>query len=316
MIQIQGLDRVDLTHKLDDVRQRIAAIEDKFGIGGDFQTALNRELNKGIIAQSQQVQATQATQPTRSTQEILAEARKLLDGSQPVNEADAINSAKVAAALNAANRSANANQNANVVQPSTSATNNSNSSTRIFPGAEALPGKIMQNNSNPAAGNQSAAISSQNSTQNNTALDEDLFESDDEVSTSDVATSGVSTPEVVSQKVTATAIRHGVDPKLAQAIAIAESGLNQDDISEAGAIGVMQLMPATAVSLGVDPYDEDENIEGGVRFLSQMLERFNGNIPLAVAAYNAGPGAVEKFGGIPPYGETQAYVQRVMSLYN
>ena len=316
MIQIQGLDRVDLTHKLDDVRQRIAAIEDKFGIGGDFQTALNRELNKGIIAQSQQVQATQATQPTKSTQEILAEARKLLDGSQPVNEADAINSAKVAAALNAANRSASANQNTNVAQPSTSATNNSTSSTRIFPGAEALPGKIMQNNSNPAAGNQSAAISSQNSTQNNTALDEDLFESDDEVSTSDVATSGVSTPEVVSQKVTATATRHGVDPKLAQAIAIAESGLNQDDISEAGAIGVMQLMPATAVSLGVDPYDEDENIEGGVRFLSQMLERFNGNIPLAVAAYNAGPGAVEQYGGIPPYGETQAYVQRVMSLYN
>ena len=316
MIQIQGLDRVDLTHKLDDVRQRIMAIEDKFGIGGDFQTALNRELNKGIIAQSQQVQSTQATQPTKSTQEILAEARKLLDGSQPVNEADAINSAKVAAALNAANRNANANQNTNVAQPSTSAANNSNSSTRIFPGAEALPGKIMQNNSNPAAGNQSAAISSQNSTQNNTALDEDLFESDDEVSTSDVATSGVSTPEVVSQKVTATATRHGVDPKLAQAIAIAESGLNQDDISEAGAIGVMQLMPATAVSLGVDPYDEDENIEGGVRFLSQMLERFNGNIPLAVAAYNAGPGAVEQYGGIPPYGETQAYVQRVMSLYN
>ena len=301
MIQIQGLDRVDLTHKLDDVRQRIAAIESKFGIGGDFQTALNRELNKGIIAQSQQAQATQATQPTKSTQEILAEARKLLDGSQPVNEADAINSAKVKAALNAAN------QNANVTQPSTSATNNS--STRTLPGAEALPGKIMQNNvQNPAAGNSSAAISSQTAPKSQD-LDETLYEADEEVSSS------FSTPEIVSQKVQATAAKFGVDPRLANAIAIAESGLDQSDISDAGAIGVMQLMPATAVGLGVDPYDEDENIEGGVRFLNQMLERFNGDVELAVAAYNAGPNAVEKYGGIPPYGETQAYVQRVMSLY-
>ena len=78
----------------------------------------------------------------------------------------------------------------------------------------------------------------------------------------------------------------------------------------------MQLMPATAVELGIDPYDEDENIEGGVKFLSQMLERFGGNVELAVAAYNAGPNAVEKFGGVPPYGETQAYVNKVMSLLN
>ncbi len=302
MIELQGLEKVDLTHKLDDVRQRIMAIEDKFGIGGDFQTALNRELNKGIIAQIQQIQSTQ---PTKSTQEILAEARKLLDGTQPVNEADAINSAKVADALNSANKNSAAGQ------PSSSSQNNSSangSSRRIFPGAEALPGKIMQNNiQNPVAGNQNAAISAQN----NSTLDESLFESDDEVSAS-----GISSPEVVSQKVASAATRYGVDPNLAKAIAIAESGLNQNDISDAGAIGVMQLMPSTAVTLGVDPYDEDENIEGGVKFLKQMLERFNGNIQLAVAAYNAGPSAVERYGGVPPYGETQAYVQRVMSLYN
>ena len=298
MIQIQGLDRVDLTHKLDDVRQRIMAIEDKFGIGGDFQTALNRELNKGIIAQSQQVQATQKTDATQ----------KLLNGTQPVNEADAINSAKVAAALNSINKNSTQPK---VTAPTTPTENNS--STRIFPGAEALPGRIMQNNQNPAAGNQSAAISSQTAPKSS-ALDESLFESDDAENSTSTA-SGYSTPEVVSQKVNTTATKHGVDPKLAQAIAIAESGLDQNDISDAGAIGVMQLMPATAVELGVDPYDEDENIEGGVKFLSQMLERFNGNVELAVAAYNAGPGAVEKFGGVPPYGETQAYVQRVMNLY-
>lgn len=303
MIQIQGLDRVDLTHKLDDVRQRIAAIEDKFGIGGDFQTALNRELNKGIIAQSQQVQATQKTDAIQ----------KLLDGTKPVNEADAINATKVAEILNSINKNSNATQPQSTT-PKSSAENNS--ATRIFPGEEALPGKIMQNNiQNPAAGNSNAAISSQTAPKSS-VLDESVFESDDAEISPEIATSSYSTPEVVSQKVNSTATAHGVDPKLAQAIAIAESGLNQNDISDAGAIGVMQLMPATAVELGVDPYDEDENIEGGVRFLSQMLEKFGGDVELAVAAYNAGPGAVEKFGGVPPYDETQAYVQRVMSLYN
>ena len=302
MIQIQGLDRVDLTHKLDDVRQRIAAIEDKFGIGGDFQTALNRELNKGIIAQSQQVQATQKTDSTQ----------KLLDGTKPVNEADAINSAKVTEALNAINKNLNSNSTPQATAPKNSSENNS--ATRIFPGEEALPGKIMQNNSpNPAAGNSNAAISSQTAPKNS-SLDESLFEADDEENLVEKTSTSISSPEIVSQKVTATATRHGVDPKLAEAIAIAESGLDQSDISDAGAIGVMQLMPATAVELGVDPYDEDENIEGGVKFLGQMLEKFGGNVELAVAAYNAGPGAVEKFGGVPPYGETQAYVQRVMNL--
>ena len=114
---------------------------------------------------------------------------------------------------------------------------------------------------------------------------------------------------------TQAAHEHGVDPQLVKAIAIAESDMNQNEISPVGAIGVMQLMPETAAGLGVNPYDEAENIDGGTRFLKQMLDTFDGNVPLAVAAYNAGPGAVKKYGGIPPYSETQNYVGRVMDLF-
>ena len=116
-------------------------------------------------------------------------------------------------------------------------------------------------------------------------------------------------------KIIAEAQRQGVDPKLALTIGMIESHLNQSDGSNAGAIGVMQLMPETARGLGVDPYDEDQNIHGGVKFLKQMLDRFNGNVQLAVAAYNAGPGAVEQYGGIPPYGETQRYAKMVSRMY-
>ena len=113
----------------------------------------------------------------------------------------------------------------------------------------------------------------------------------------------------------AAAEKYNVDSRLVKAVAIAESNMNQDDISDAGAIGVMQLMPETAAGLGVDPYDEQQNIEGGAKYLRQMLDTFGGNVKKAVAAYNAGPGAVQKYGGIPPYGETQHYVGRVMDLY-
>ena len=108
--------------------------------------------------------------------------------------------------------------------------------------------------------------------------------------------------------------RNGVDPNLVRAVALTESGMNQDEISPVGAIGVMQLMPETAAALGVDPYDEAQNIEGGVRFLRQMLDQFGGNVPHALAAYNAGPGAVQRYGGIPPYSETQNYVGRILDI--
>jgi len=113
-----------------------------------------------------------------------------------------------------------------------------------------------------------------------------------------------------------TAASAGVDPALVLAIAASESGLDPGATSPTGAAGVMQLMPETARSVGVsDPYDAAQNIAGGTRYLHALLDRFEGNIPLAVAAYNAGPGAVERYGGIPPYPETQRYVAKVMASY-
>lgn len=115
----------------------------------------------------------------------------------------------------------------------------------------------------------------------------------------------------VQEKISLAASRYGVPESIALAVAWQESRYRQSAVSSAGAIGVMQLMPATAAELGVDPYDEDQNIEGGVRYLAQMYSRF-GSWDLALAAYNAGPGRVAKYGGIPPIAETQSYVASVL----
>ncbi len=120
----------------------------------------------------------------------------------------------------------------------------------------------------------------------------------------------------IQQLVIRTAQRYGVDPALALALAKAESNFDPDATSHKGAIGVMQLMPETAKSLGVaNPYDPAENIDGGIRYLRQLIERFGGNIVLAVAAYNAGPNAVRRYGGIPPYPETQTFVRKVLAYW-
>ena len=109
---------------------------------------------------------------------------------------------------------------------------------------------------------------------------------------------------------------HGVDPRLVAAVARRESAWNTKAVSRTGACGLMQLMPATARYLGVtNVFDPRENIFGGTRYLRTLLDTFNGDLDLTLAAYNAGPGAVEKYRGVPPYRETQAYVAAVKATY-
>lgn len=112
------------------------------------------------------------------------------------------------------------------------------------------------------------------------------------------------------------AAANGLDPRLVQALMQAESAYNPRAVSNKGAIGLMQLMPATARELSVpDPFNPEQNIRGGVTYLRRMLDLFGGQVDLALAAYNAGPGAVQRHRGVPPYAETRQYVQRVLTLY-
>ncbi len=109
--------------------------------------------------------------------------------------------------------------------------------------------------------------------------------------------------------------RAAIPVELVHSVAKAESGLRQDAISNKGAIGIMQLMPGTAAELGANPNDPKQNTEAGAKYLADLLMKYNGDVAKALAAYNAGPGAVDRYKGVPPYRETRSYVNRVIRDY-
>ena len=111
------------------------------------------------------------------------------------------------------------------------------------------------------------------------------------------------------------ALRSGLPPAFVQSVALVESGFRPDAVSPKGAIGVMQLMPGTAKTLGADPHDTAQNIDAGTRLLRELLVKYSGDVVKALAAYNAGEGAVDRYQGMPPYNETRWYVKKVIDAY-
>lgn len=119
----------------------------------------------------------------------------------------------------------------------------------------------------------------------------------------------------ISDILTDAAVLEGLEPELVRSVARIESGLHQEAISRKGALGLMQLMPQTAQALGVQAKVAEQNAEGGAKYLRDLLVKYGGAYVLALAAYNAGPGAVTKYGGIPPYAETRKYILNVLHEY-
>ncbi|MEK8023080.1 MAG: lytic transglycosylase domain-containing protein [Candidatus Hydrogenedentota bacterium] len=123
-----------------------------------------------------------------------------------------------------------------------------------------------------------------------------------------------SAPESLRPIIDQVAARYNIPPKLLESVARRESSFNSRAVSPKGAQGIMQIMPETQQLLGVtDPFDAGQSIDGGGRYLRMMLDRYNGDVRKALAAYNAGPGAVDNYGGVPPYTETRNYVSRILA---
>jgi len=133
---------------------------------------------------------------------------------------------------------------------------------------------------------------------------------------SDMSTAEQANREKIEQMIREVSARYRVDPALVRAVMQTESNWNSSAVSRKGALGLMQLVPGTAQQLGVhNAFDPKQNLDGGVRYLHTLLERYNGDLDKALAAYNAGPGAVDRAGGIPRYRETRNYVQKVTDSY-
>ena len=126
-----------------------------------------------------------------------------------------------------------------------------------------------------------------------------------------------SAPQLSTRElITTAAKKHGLPPALVHSVVAAESGYRTDAVSPKGAIGLMQLMPATAKTLGADPKVPEQNVDAGAEYLRELLLKYDGHSERALAAYNAGPGAVDRYKGVPPYRETRAYVSRVLRTYD
>jgi soluble lytic murein transglycosylase len=120
-----------------------------------------------------------------------------------------------------------------------------------------------------------------------------------------------------NQLIRSASFKYGIEPSLIKALITVESNWDSSAVSKKGAIGLMQIMPATATDMKIiNPYDPGQNIEAGTRYLRFMLDRFKGNLNLALAAYNAGPATVEKSGGVPAIAETRNYIKKVLSIHN